>query len=180
MEQSAVISPCGSYRYTLTRLWNEDKPGVLFVMLNPSTADADRDDPTIRRCMGFAQAWKCGAITVVNLFAYRATTPAVLASCAETAPEIAVGPENNAAIRRCVDAHSGPRDYIVAAWGADANRPILRRRRDDVMQLLPRTDLMCLDITRGGAPRHPLYCRADLTPTPYEQRMLRRRVFHLP
>lgn len=163
-DKTADISPCGHYRYRLTRTWDEDKPGVLWVLLNPSVADSEQDDPTIRRCMGFARAWDCGMITVVNLFAFRATDPGELISHAP----IAVGPRNNQTIRRCVAAHSDPGDLIIAAWGANASRPALQARRNRVIELLPLADLMCLDVTQSGEPKHPLYCRADLTPCRYE------------
>jgi hypothetical protein len=166
-DKTATLSKCGLYRYTLTRIWDADKPSTLFIMLNPSTADSEEDDPTIRRCMGFARAWGCGTVEVVNLFAYRATEPALLASCARVAPGVAVGRENDSYIRACVEMHSNPGDYIVAAWGAWADRKELRFRREQVLRLLPLADLMCLDVTQTGQPKHPLYCRADLTPTKY-------------
>lgn len=75
MIKSAIISECGKYRYSLSRIWDENKANVLFIMLNPSTADGDVDDPTIRRCIGFAKSWGYGGIYVGNLFAYRATDP---------------------------------------------------------------------------------------------------------
>lgn len=167
-DKTATISPCGLYRYTLSRIWDEEKPGTLFIMLNPSTADADTDDPTIRRCVGFAKFWGCGSVTVVNLFAYRATEPAVLLSCVSHAPRVAVGFCNDDHIRRCLREHSGRGDYIVAAWGSHGSTKAVRWRRNEVMRLLPIEDLMCLDTTQAGEPKHPLYCRADLTPTKYE------------
>lgn len=75
VESDARLSPCGLYRYTLTRTWDATKPRACWIGLNPSTADASEDDPTIRRMCGFADAWKCGGIIVVNLFALRATDP---------------------------------------------------------------------------------------------------------
>ncbi|MDB5297796.1 MAG: hypothetical protein JWO31_3779 [Phycisphaerales bacterium] len=72
---AAVLSPCERYRYVLHRWWDESKPAVCWLMLNPSTADAATDDPTIRKCCGFARAWGAGGIAVVNLFALRATDP---------------------------------------------------------------------------------------------------------
>ena len=76
MKKGATISECGLYRYSLTRVWDDVLPMCIFVMLNPSTADADIDDPTIRRCINFAKREGCGSLMVVNLFAYRATSPA--------------------------------------------------------------------------------------------------------
>ena len=75
MEKGATFSRCGRYRYSLWRRWEEDAPYVLWICLNPSTADAEEDDPTLRRCMGFAQDWGYGASYTANLFAWRATKP---------------------------------------------------------------------------------------------------------
>jgi hypothetical protein len=174
VKKYATVSPCGLYRYTLSRVWDEDKPGVLFIMLNPSTADASEDDPTIRRCIGFGKAWGCGSITVVNLFAYRATDPALLASCVSIAPTTAVGPLNDAHIQRNLKAHGERGDYIVAAWGARGNDRVFQGRRDTVICFLPLADLMCLDTTKTGEPKHPLYCRADMTPCKWEIRSRKR------
>lgn len=165
-ESSAVISPCGQYRYSLTRMWDEDKPGVLFIMLNPSTADASVNDPTIRRCLGYARSWGCGSLTVVNLFAFRATNPSGLIAYDR---QSVVGPDNNTHIRKWIDLHREPGDYILAAWGAEASKPHLRWRRHEVMQFLPLAELYCLQVTKEGEPRHPLYCRADLGPVMFER-----------
>jgi hypothetical protein len=107
MKRSAYISPCGAYRYSLSREWAPG-PACTFIMLNPSTADADIDDPTIRRCIGFAKAWGFGGLAVVNLFAFRATSPKDMQSAAEP-----VGPANDAAIADGV----GLSTIAVAAWG---------------------------------------------------------------
>lgn len=74
-ECAAGLSPCGLYRFWLTRCWAPAKPCALFIMLNPSTADHEQDDATIRKCIGFARRWGMGSIRVANLFAYRATKP---------------------------------------------------------------------------------------------------------
>ena len=90
MKRSAEISECGKYRWWLRRRW-ADGPVVCFVMLNPSTADAEQDDPTIRRCIGFAQAWGCGALEVRNLFPFRATNPADMLKAAKAGVDIRGG-----------------------------------------------------------------------------------------
>lgn len=87
---TAGISECGTYRYWLCREWSPGLDSLVWLMLNPSTADATQDDPTIRRCMGFARRWGYGGITVVNLYAYRATNPRDLLTAADP-----VGPEND-------------------------------------------------------------------------------------
>lgn len=151
----ATLSSCGRYRYDLLRRWDDRPPWVLFVMLNPSTADATSDDPTIRRCQGYARAWGYGALRVANLFALRSTDPAGLRCAADP-----VGPKNDATIQRL--SHAAP--LTVAAWGAHPFA--LDRARDVARRLLLAPH--CLDRTRDGHPRHPLYLRRDLLPVPWE------------
>ena len=71
IRRNAELSACGKYRYRLSRIWDDKKPLVLFIMLNPSTADAEQDDPTIRRCIAFAKNWGYGGFMAGNLFAFR-------------------------------------------------------------------------------------------------------------
>ena len=158
---TAVISPDGLYRYRLTRQWGRGARFAVFVMLNPSTADAHHDDPTIRRCMGFARSWGLDGIEVVNLFAFRATNP-------ENIPAdslVARGPHN---VRHVTDAIASAH-VLVAAWGAwspgrDGNpTPVDVASRAWSMG---RT-LYCLGTTKAGAPRHPLYLRADQPLVPW-------------
>ncbi|MBK0384525.1 DUF1643 domain-containing protein [Pedobacter sp. SD-b] len=165
---SAVISDCKKYRYTLTRTWNDEKPRVLFIMLNPSTAEADKDDPTIRRCVGFAKSWGYGGIYVVNLFALRATNPKDLL----TAPFV-VGVENEKWFRRM----SSIADLVVCAWG---NSPIvnkLQKRLDHTWKPLSwiNKPLHYLELSKDGTPKHPLYLLKDLKPKEFEIPM--RKVF---
>ena len=103
MKSDAVISDCGKYRYRLTRKWGYGRP-CGFIMLNPSTADALHDDPTIRRCVGFAKAWGCGALIVVNLFAVRATSPREMMRADDP-----VGPENKEHVQRAATYVAGLR-----------------------------------------------------------------------
>jgi hypothetical protein len=145
MIRTATISPCGQFRYRLGRRWGSGLT-LLFVMLNPSTADADQDDPTIRRCIGFAQSHGCDGIEVVNLYAYRATKPADLKRAGYP-----VGPENDGHI----SAAACDAGAICVAWGANAanlSRPaeVLRLLRGGGHQI------MALDHTAHGIPRHPL------------------------
>jgi hypothetical protein len=155
----AVISDCGKYRYALEREWMTGAGTCLFVMLNPSTANAEQDDPTIRRCIGFAQAWGYQKLAVGNLFAYRATDPKELK---RLRLEDAAGPENDEWLRRlCTRAA-----LIVCAWGAHrfaAYRmpwvePILAERTGGVV---------CLGTTKEDHPRHPLYVKADTQVVPF-------------
>jgi len=149
---SAIISACGQYRYKLTRephdMYTTAGP-ALFIMLNPSTADAALDDPTIRRCMGFAKAWDCAGLVVANLYALRATDPHELWKHPDP-----VGEDNDMMLAALIREH----ETVVCAWGANA-RP---ERVNIVRKMFHRLSRpMCLGITKAGAPRHPLYIRAD-------------------
>src|SRR5262249_6763346 len=115
----ATFSPCRRYRYALQRRW-ADGPAVCWVMLNPSSADEHRDDPTIRRCVGFSQSWGYAGLVAVNLFASRTPDPAALWSVADP-----VGPGNDAAIRGAAAGAS----LVVAAWGDQARLPFRARCR---------------------------------------------------
>ena len=148
----AAFSACRRYRYALWRRWAHG-PTVLFVMLNPSTADAHNDDPTIRRCIGFARAWGFGSLAVANLFGLRTPSPRVLARSA--AP---VGARNDRWLRKLQDEAS----LVLAAWG---NHGRLRDRATAVRCLL--SDLHTLGLTGAGQPRHPLYVAARTVPVPW-------------
>lgn len=157
--RGAVISPCGRYRYRLWRRWGA-APAACFIMLNPSTADADVDDPTIRRCIAFAKRWGCGGIRVVNLFAWRATDPAALVQARRDGFDIA-GAYNHVHL---VSA-TGDAGRVIAAWGA---HPLARDRWIYAARWLrPGTDVACLGTTKDGSPRHPLYVRGDTNPVAF-------------
>lgn len=149
MGAGAVLSADGCYRYRLWRQWGDART-VVFVMLNPSTADATADDPTIRKCVGFAKRLGFGRLEVVNLFAWRATNPRMLSRAAEP-----VGCENDQTIlERCLAA-----DLVIAAWGATQGVDQLVTRRIHVVQSILRSagvTAMCLGQSKAGRPRHPL------------------------
>lgn len=151
LRRTAHISPCGLYRYRLTREWSDTAP-LPFVMLNPSTADADLDDPTIRRCMGFARREGAGGIVVVNQFAFRATDPDALRTAAD--PH---GPENDAALAEAAREAAAAGMPIVCAWGTHGGRS---NRHITIIQASG-VRLVCLGVTKDGHPRHPLYVRGD-------------------
>lgn len=150
--------PRRRYRYRLTRTWSAASPLVV-LMLNPSTADAFADDPTIVRVTGFAKREGYGGIIVVNLFAWRATKPAALRSCPDP-----VGPLNDAFILQ--EATTPGRD-VLAAWGAHGS---LNGRAAQVLAMLGRAavPLLCLGRTKGGEPPHPLMLRADTPFTTFD------------
>jgi len=154
LDRSAVISPCGRYRYRLTRTLPGSTPGLAFVMLNPSTADAEVDDPTIRRCINFAAG--TGGIVVVNLFALRATDPRELREHGSEA----VGPENRFYLARVLTDSLAGGAQVVCAWGAHAQALSVGY----LFELHARERgacLWCLGRTKSGAPRHPLYVRRN-------------------
>ena len=153
MSASAELSACGRYRYALERSWAAElgtAPRIaLFVLLNPSTADAAADDPTLRRCVAFARAWGCSTVRIGNLYAFRATDPRELAVAADP-----VGPDTDAWLVRL----AAGADLVVAGWGAHAARD--PGRAAEVMALLRAAHAepaSCLGRTQDGHPRHPLY-----------------------
>lgn len=159
MHGSAEFSPCERYRYTLERQWNlsphdPNARRVLWVMLNPSTADEERNDPTITRCIVFSQRWGFDGLVVVNLFALRSTDPRELYRAPVGS---VVGEDNDQHIvsqrLRC--------QRIVAAWGAHG---ALLGRATKVLDLLAPDPVLCLGRTTLGHPRHPLYVKGDVAP----------------
>ncbi len=163
MNRETLFSPCRQYRYTLWRkLQGEslvDKPSgtVNFLMLNPSTADETQDDPTIRRCIGFATAWGYAELVVTNIFAYRATDPTVMKDQADP-----IGPENDQHIIRT----ARESQLVVAAWGAHGKHldrgHAVRKMLDSIAM-----PLNCLKTIAQNQPSHPLYLPAALLPKPY-------------
>ena len=153
---SARISNCGQYRYWLHRSWpSGDGRVICFVMLNPSTADHQQDDPTIRRCVGFAKAWGFSHLFVRNLFCLRATDPKQLLKVSDP-----VGPEADAELVISMAA-----DMVLVAWGGWV--PLGREKR--ALELLATKDVYCLGKTASGQPRHPLYCKGDLQPVLFRE-----------
>ncbi len=149
VECKAMISQDGKYRVLLQRKWEE---GILlpFIMLNPSTVDAVSDDPTIRRCMRFAQREGFAGIVVVNLFSYRATNPKELWTVED--PE---GPDNAAVLNGMIGMSAQINCPIVCAWGANKTEGRATAFRNNALMAGAR--LMCLGRTKKNEPRHPLY-----------------------
>ncbi len=162
MITSADLSPCGTYRYRLWRQWDPALSSVLWVMLNPSTADATKDDPTIRKCIGFAQRWGYGAITVVNLFAFRGTKPSSLLTHMDP-----VGPENDSVLSKEFEMA----ERIMLAWGSHAElRSLVSARLFHVRRLLRGNEdcAYSLGHAADGSPRHPLMLSYDTPITAVE------------
>lgn len=151
--KGAIFSKCKKYRYALWRRWDVDKPIVMFVMLNPSTADAETDDPTLRRCIGFAKDWGYGGVLKTNLFAYRATDYRKMLAAKDP-----VGKENIIWLKK---AHRKS-DLLVAAWG---NHGQHLEQDQAIFRLFK--DWHYLKLNKSGVPAHPLYLRKDLVPSKF-------------
>ena len=162
MNKSAILSNNKKYRYSLGRCWDESKPILMFIMLNPSTADDKEDDPTIRRCIGFAKSWGYGAIIVCNLIPYRATNPKELLSIDDNEflgtidNKGIVGYYNSAYISKL----SQKVDKVVCAWG---NSNVIKKLRINISKIKEIVDkpLYYIEISKDGTPKHPLYLKSD-------------------
>ncbi len=154
---SAEFSPCRTYRYTLTRTWDDEFRPCAFIGLNPSTADESTDDPTIRRCIRFAKDWGYGGLIMLNLFAVRSTDPFEIYR--NPSP---IGPDNDAYISNVL---SNQCAGLVCAWG---NHGTHFSRGDHVRELISKLATKPtpthLGLTKSGQPKHPLYLRADIKP----------------
>lgn len=155
IHKGADISDCLRYRYRLWRCWDESLPVCCFIMLNPSTADGERDDRTICQCVSFAAREGCGMLIVVNFFAYRTSHPKKLWSYRDglLKGDIIGNPSN--------DAFIGPETQAshitIAAWGAQPQSKLKGRDKSVVELVTKHAKLYCLGTTKSGAPRHP--CR---------------------
>lgn len=140
---SAAADIRGDYRYSLTRVWDPTLPTITFVLLNPSTADAEQLDPTLRRCVGLAKRDGYGGMVILNLYAFRTKDPKVMLVVADP-----VGPENDKVL-------ANVKGTVVAGWGTNASP----KRVAQALAVLPQ--LLTLGVAKDGHPRHPLYVRAD-------------------
>lgn len=150
IEKKTILSDDRIYRYTLWRSWADDlfhnhtnEGFIMFIGLNPSTADETLDDPTIRKCMGFAKRWGYLTICMTNLFAFRATEPRAMKGHPHP-----IGPDND----RWLAAIAREASIIVACWGVNGQH---MGRDQEVMKLLD--NMECLRLTQAGHPEHPLY-----------------------
>jgi hypothetical protein len=146
IESGADFSPCRTWRYGLWRRWDE-RPLLAFIGLNPSTADETRNDPTVRRCIGFARSWGYGGLLMLNAYGLRSTDPAGLWRVDDP-----VGPGHDERMRE----HAAQASACVAAWGVHCESSRAAR----VCEVIGRR-VDCLGLTKGGAPRHPLYLKAS-------------------
>jgi len=153
-EAGATFSPCRRWRYLLWRRWDEKKPVANFLMLNPSTADEAKLDPTCSRARDYAERWGFGALIVTNVFAWRATDPAKM-----KAVEDPVGPGNDAAIVKAAKES----EIVVCAWG---NHGAHKDRSKQILKILSKNKirLHTLRLNANGEPAHPLYLPGKLEP----------------
>ena len=160
LTRSADFSDCGQYRYRLSRSWSNKRIGknktVAFIGLNPSIADAEFDDPTIKRCITYAESWQFKQLIMINLFALISTDPDQLTNVPDP-----VGPENDHFIKMAC-AQSAK---LIACWG---NQGVIKNRSEVVCQSISRR-LHCIRSNKSGEPAHPLYLPAKLTPIPYRR-----------
>ena len=157
MKKSATFSPCRKYRYTLWRDWGGifiSAGYAMFIGLNPSTADETKDDPTVRRCIGYARDWGYAGLCMMNLFAFRATLPTDMEAMQDP-----VGPDNE----RALIGTSKFAGVVVAAWGVNGSH---MKQDSKVRKIIP--NLSYLKLTKDGFPGHPLYLPKELKPLPWK------------
>lgn len=162
--RGAILSEDRVHRYRLWRMWDPDKPAIAWMMLNPSTADALVDDPTIRSCLRLSKAWGFGRLDVVNVFAFRATDPKALLEASKRGIDV-VGEDNLEHIQTtCVAA-----EEVVCGWGSYVGRPsmkdVLSYLRSWREQGLLRTSAIATN--KDDSPRHPLYSASNASRRPY-------------
>jgi hypothetical protein len=152
-QETAVFSPCRTWRYVLRRRWAPG-PVVAFILLNPSTADEDENDPTVTRCIDFAKRWGFAGLVLGNIFALCATDPAELYEHANP-----IGPDNDDWLDKIVAEAEG---CVVLGWGMHGDH---MDRGARVLSQLPRYNadiaMKAFVRTKGGQPGHPLYIPAD-------------------
>lgn len=161
MIREANFSSCRHYRYLLEREWDENKPTVLFIMLNPSRADHKQDDPTIRRCIGFAKALGFGRLFIANLFAFKATKPSDLIKADEPS-----GPRNLEYLRKA----RKESQTIITAWGVPS--AIQKLAPEKQFKLINKWETYSLGYCKDGNPRHPLFLRKDAAMIKNEKKFL--------
>ncbi len=153
IHSSAEFSPCRKYRYTLKRVWDESKPMVQFIGLNPSTANENENDATVRRCINFAASWGYGGMFMTNIFSYVSTNPDDLKTSGENTNK------NDAALIET----AAQCTLVVFAWGASFKQH--QERMNEVKKMFPGAS--CIKISKTGEPCHPLYLKGDLKPIRY-------------
>jgi hypothetical protein len=161
--KAAIISDDDKYRYVLTRVWKKSKPQLLIIGINPSTADASQDDPTIRRLTQFAQANGFGGFLMLNLFAYRASKTHVLRDKIHVVSlEHIIGPENDKYLKTNIK----KADKVICMWGRYAKLPSINRAMK-VYDMIPKDKRFCFGYNNDDSPTHPLFSPNPLTLRPF-------------
>ena len=150
IKKSCVLSKCNKYRYELRRAWNSSKPQIMFILLNPSTADDIEDDPTIKKCISYTKRLKGGSIVVCNIFSYRSTDPRLMKQHNDP-----VGPNNDYWIKK----NAKESKLIIAGWGKHGS---YLGRAEEICRMLPK--MHCFKINKDGSPTHFLYLPSNLKP----------------
>jgi hypothetical protein len=153
MQKASQLSPCRSYRYTLDRIWDTTKSSVLFILFNPSTADETHDDPTLRRCIHFAQSWGYGALRIVNLYSLRTSNPKTL-----HAHPLPKGPDHDLYFQQSLLSHQD----ILCAWGLKGGSISCHFKPGSHR-------IFHLGINKDGSPKHPLYLPARSQKIPWKE-----------
>ncbi|RVM91495.1 DUF1643 domain-containing protein [Sinorhizobium meliloti] len=149
IRKSAIVSECATYRYELRRVWDDALPMLAVCMLNPSTADASVDDPTVLKLIHFGKLWGYGGLLIVNLYAFRSPSPKEMFA----AGAAAVGPQNEKFTAAAVFYARDNGGKLLAAWGNDGNERAMFFARWTRCQGV---ELVCLGTTQSGAPKHPM------------------------
>jgi len=161
MNRGALLDKTGTYRYALWREWDGELPPVLWVMLNPSTADADVDDATIRKCVTLSKQFGYGCLAVANLFSFRATDPKNLHEfCKQGDP---IGPHTDSFLSEM----NIPGLDVICAWGSNIPKQFSDRPRQ-VLDLLVKANTFALRLSKDGHPWHPLYLPSSIKPMPWK------------
>lgn len=155
-QRRALYSECERYRYLLEIIWRADLPLVQFVGLNPSTATHAIDDPTLRRCKGFARDWGCGGVLMTNAAALRETDPSMMLAHPDP-----IGAENSAG---WIASH--PAERVICCWGANGSHRRLAEQVRAIHEVLG-ARAYALKLTSAGQPGHPLYLRGGTEPQPW-------------
>lgn len=153
IERKALFSKCRKYRYALWRRWDEKQKQLLFIGLNPSMANEFEDDPTIRRCIGFAHSWGYGGFCIANLYAFCHPYPKELFKAKDP-----VGPKNDFYLKQFIEEN----DQVALIWGNEANHS---DRYKEVLKLIEQP--FCLHVNKSGQPAHPLYLKKHLKLIPF-------------
>jgi len=158
-KSDAILSKDRKYRYVLSRIWDDSKDKIVFIGLNPSTADEKEDDPTIRKCISYAKKWGYGGLYMLNLFAYRATKPKEMKKANNP-----IGDEND----KYLDEYVNKSDKVICAWG---NNGSFQNRSYKILNKY--NNLYYLKLNKSKEPSHPLFLSRDLKPIKFDKKKLK-------